>query len=97
MVGDEGHSVTVRLKEIGLSGTKAGTGIEEFNRLSGWVTLYDEAGEMVDNVELTLNAKTGDTELPPNTVGVVWPSTEDFYQAMIGAFADETAEWVKKI
>jgi hypothetical protein len=96
-LADEGHRITVRLREIGLSGTMAGTGIEEFNRLAGFVSVYDEDGGPIENVKLTINAETGNIELPPGTVGVSWPEGADFYQAMVGAFADEAVRLVDEM
>lgn len=96
-LADDGYSVIVRLREIGLSGSKAGTGIKEFNRISGFVSVYDTERSPHDSVKLTVNAETGSAELPPNTVGVSWPDGEDFYAAMISAFADEAVRLIDEM
>ena len=86
---NDGYQVTVRLTDVSLSGSTVLTDKGEFNHMEGWV-FYRKPGEPepVYEQKIILDAAT-------ETVGgtssyVILPDLPEFYQSLIGAFADST-------
>ena len=94
----DGWIVEIKLQEVSLSGAAILPEDGEFNSLSGWVYAYpDDNKVQVEQRKITLTATTGTAPMPPNTVAVVLPSDDQFYNALLDAFAQKTREFVEGI
>ena len=94
----DGWIVDVKLSEVSLSGAAILPEDGEFNTLVGWVYAFpDENKVRIEQRKITLSAVTGQADLPPNTVGVVLPSDDAFYNALLEAFAQKAAEFARGI
>ncbi len=95
--GDE-IIVKVRLNEVSLSGSRMLTGEGEFNRMAGWIYVYDDISKPpLDQFSVNLDAVTATaTDLPENAV-VMPPAKADFYETLIDAFAERAAAGIADI
>ena len=93
--GEDGYMINVSIDDISLDGSYLLGNDGEFNRLAGWVRIYDDDG-MVDAFEVALSAYAETPAVPDNTV-ILLPSEEGFYTALIDAFADEVGDRIEEI
>ncbi len=93
----EGWIVSVDVDEIALSGLLASQLGADDARLSGAVTLVDPTtGEAARTYNVSASANQAAALLPPGTDAVaVSPSSAEFYQAVLSAFATGVAETVR--
>ena len=93
MYSPDGLDIDVNLIEVSLSGSNLLKDEGEFNTLQGWVYVRDENnGNLVDNFNIKLRAETGQVGLQDGMI--VLPDMQDFYVALLNAFADKTVEKV---
>ena len=93
-----GWIVEIKLQEVSLSGAAVLPEDGEFNTLVGWIYVYPDDNKVrVEEKKITLSAVTGDAPMPANTVAVVLPSDDAFYNALLQAFAQKTQEFVEGI
>ena len=93
MYAPDGLDIDVNLTEVSLSGSNLLKEEGEFNTLHGWVYVRDENnGNLVDNFNIKLRAETGQVGLQDGMI--VLPDMQDFYVALLNAFADRTVEKV---
>lgn len=98
MRSENGYDVTVRVREITMSGSRVLTGEGEFNHLEGIV--YFRAPDdpvPVEQVTIILDARTGEIPVLEDGAIVVLPGTPVFYAALLDAFARNTIEALGKL
>ncbi len=100
LTGEDGYTIKVRVAEISLDGVPLNED-KGFNRLGGWVYVYPpEASEQTASEGGTEPAPQEEfnIELEASALGDgLVPGTEEFYRAMIAAFAQSTGERVKEM
>ena len=90
-IGDSIYDVEVNLKEISLDGAFALPESGEFNKIEAFVNVVAKDETIpAEKFRVTLEARSG-VEATPG-VFVMQPGTDDFYSALIDAFAKETAD-----
>ncbi len=83
---EDGYDIQVTLSEVGLDGVTAMGSAGEFNTMQGSAAVYDQMGEILGNTDISLRAELGSVTAPSDAV-LILPDTEDFYAAMLAAFA----------
>ena len=98
MRSDDGWIVQVKLNEVSLSGAKLLPEDGEFNTLDGWIFAFpDDTRERNEEKKVRITAVTGDAEVPENTVMLILPTEQQFYDAMLDAFAENVVEFTSGI
>ncbi|SLN39776.1 hypothetical protein AQS8620_01488 [Aquimixticola soesokkakensis] len=92
MMVEDGNKVEVAIEEISLGGTTMLNAQGEFNTLIGEVRIYTQDDALVDSFPVSLTAEVGSLPMMPQDAIVVAPSRADFYDAMVGVFANDVAE-----
>ncbi|WP_299674990.1 hypothetical protein [uncultured Roseobacter sp.] len=82
-------TLTVKIKRVSLDGDTILPDSAEFNELEGFVSFQGGSREVVETIRLS--AHTDESAVPAGYVAVP-PSTDDFYDAMLTAFADRVVE-----
>ncbi len=82
-------TLTVKIKRVSLDGDSVLPDSAEFNELEGFLSFQGGSREVVETIRLS--AYTDETGAPAGAV-VIPPSTDDFYDAMLTAFADRVVE-----
>lgn len=98
MRADNGYDITVRVREITMSGSKVLTGEGEFNHLEG--IAYFRAPDNpvpVEQVTIILDARTGEIPVLEDGATLILPGTPVFYAALLDAFAINTVEAVSEL
>lgn len=87
-----GYDVKVTIQKISLDGDTILPDSAEFNEMEG-VVFYSSplTNEAPQSFTIQIAAVSGDKVLPPGYIAVS-PSTEDFYVAMVEAFANSVGE-----
>ncbi|GLT09807.1 hypothetical protein ACFQFQ_11085 [Sulfitobacter porphyrae] len=85
--------IRVELRKVSLNGNTMLNDAGEFNELEGVVSIESDDGSSTGSrsFPVSIAALSADTQAPEGTV-LIQPSTDDFYNVMIGAFADRVAE-----
>lgn len=84
--------IKVELRKVSLNGNTMLNDAGEFNELEGVVSIEAEGSSTGSrSFPVSIAALSADTQAPEGTY-VIQPSTDDFYNVMIGAFADRVAE-----
>ncbi len=100
LTDEDGFTVKVRLDEMSLDGNPMGPD-RAFNVLDGWVYIYppDPAqSDVNDNSAEFAPIDEFNIHLEASTMGAgLQPGTDDYYTAMIAAFADSVGERVSTI
>lgn len=90
--------VKVRLNEVSLSGSRMLTGEGEFNRMAGWIYVYDDMSKPpLDQFSVNLDAVTATPKNLPENATALPPAKADFYNTLIGAFAERAAAGIADI
>ncbi|APE43584.1 hypothetical protein BOO69_09295 [Sulfitobacter alexandrii] len=83
--------IKVDIRKISLNGNMMLNEAGEFNELEGVVSIMDPTTSSSNrSFPVSIAALAADTPVPEGTY-VIQPSTEDFYDVMIAAFADRVA------
>ncbi|OAN71393.1 hypothetical protein A8B82_03580 [Sulfitobacter sp. EhC04] len=84
--------IKVDVRKVSLNGNMMLNDAGEFNELEGVVSIEaDGTSTGSRSFPVSIAALAADTPVPEGTV-LIQPSTDDFYNVMIGAFADRVAE-----
>lgn len=84
--------IRVDIRKVALDGDTIIPDSAEFNELEGVVSISSENGTLGDQTfPINIVAMT-DPSVAPEGYFVIAPSTDDFYNAMVFAFADNVAE-----
>jgi len=98
LAGEDGYTVKARISEISLDGQPL---IDDkgFNTLNGWVYVYPpEADQMAsaDNSAEPEPQQEFNIELTATATGEgIMPGGDDYYRAMVAAFAQSTGEKIR--
>lgn len=84
-----GPTITVKIKRVSLDGDTILPDSAEFNELEGFLSYQSGSREVVETIKLS--AHTDESAVPEGFVAIP-PSQEDFYNAMLTAFADKVVE-----
>lgn len=100
LAAEDGHTVKVRISEISLDGQPLQDD-KGFNTLDGWVYVYPpESDQQAVDSNATKPEPLSEFNIKLNatTVGAgILPGTDDYYNAMIEAFAQSTGEQVMAV
>lgn len=90
MLGESPFRVEVNIHEVSLDGDTFLPDDGEFNKLSGTVNVFKQ-GELppIEKFNVELDAYSGDAAMAPAGAFVLPPDREDFYNALVEAFALE--------
>lgn len=86
-----GPTITVKIKRVSLDGDTILPDSAEFNELEGFLSYQNGSREVVETIKLS--AHTDERAVPEGFIAIP-PSQEDFYDAMLTAFADKVVELV---
>ncbi|MEM9636113.1 MAG: hypothetical protein AAGA94_00580 [Pseudomonadota bacterium] len=86
-----GPTITVKIKRVSLDGDTILPDTAEFNELEGFLSYQGGSREVVENI--ILSAHTDESAVPAGVIAIP-PSQDDFYDAMLTAFADRVVELV---
>lgn len=84
-------TITVKIKRVSLDGDTILPDSAEFNELEGYLSYQGGSREVVETIRLS--AHTDESAVPAGFVSIP-PSQDDFYDAMLTAFADRVIELV---
>ena len=100
LVGDDGHTVTVRIDEISLDGQPLRED-QGFNTLTGFVYVLPPTEAQSDSDQEpadTAAVETFNIQLTATSLGAgLQPGSDDYYRAMVLAFAQSAAEKVAAV
>ncbi|MCV3270985.1 hypothetical protein [Roseobacter sinensis] len=82
-------TLTVKIKRVSLDGDTILPDSAEFNELEGFVSFEGGSRQVVETIRLS--AHTDESAVPAGYVAIP-PSQDDFYDAMLTAFADRVVE-----
>lgn len=86
-----GPVITVKIKRVSLDGDTILPDTAEFNELEGYFNYEKGSRQVIETIRLS--AYADQSAVPAGYVSVA-PSTDDFYDAMLTAFADRVVELV---
>jgi len=91
-IGDSIYHLEVNLKEVSLDGAYALPGNGEFNKMEAFVSVFAEDETIPEEkFWIRLDARSA------NQLAALQPGTADFYNALVDAFARETAKEVAEV
>lgn len=88
--------IRVDIRKVALNGDTLLPDSKEFNQLEGVVAIETNTGEGGRTFPVRIHAQMDETAVPEGYV-VIAPSFDDFYKAMVAAFAENVAEGLAKI
>ena len=94
---DSNPEIRVDIRRISLQGNAMLPDSAEFNELEGVVSINDQSGEIAgSSFPVAIAAHSDEATLPEGWISVA-PSSDDFYNAMVTAFADAVATRVENV
>lgn len=88
--------IRVDIRKVALNGDTILPDSAEFNQLEGIVAIDTKNNAVGRTFPVKIHAMSGNSMAPEGYVSVP-PSLDDFYQAMVAAFADNVAEGLAKV